>query len=782
MLNRNQNNGSIGSNNSKWTHARRYYFWVLLIGAFASRYHRHIQHCFHEFTTSSQHEARLRLNLHEHVEGYHNLYFEAFYYYNASRYHRWKANRRHQHATELDHRLYKEETEAEYLHERARSEWHQTLEDAREYSLWIQQERLEERQGRADLYWGQVLANRSKVEMEEAEAMLKEAREGEKLAAKELEKAKQELEDANHLRIHPEYLDTSNGVGLCRYAPFACYMVRQNSKPEDQFDALDRLVVQASLNLQNAIQDQDRAKAEHDQGMQLYYKAMYDGNASISLLHDADVVETEISEAAKQAEAYREQAIHDLNEFWSDEKKAKAEDKEIEEMQQQSEELHTEAKEDMKHAIQEAHRLKELEELLWEEKIEIYGIENQLNSTVEHALSSVAGANWYALKSMVFAMILLVYVSRRIARRVEEENPMYWIIREQPFTARDSSYLFNHVLHFVLSIAFIGEILADFGISGIAGKLEILFFFSIWSALLQAMLLHLVPHVLHVILGLQDDHLPTLKKLLWEDVVKRGVLFFALFLMEILICVCLFGQHAFWFAYKLNGWWLWILVALAFVAHVYVFGTLAIYYDDVYHAPSADTIPLTTSEGEITASQSPDEVVDVSSEMSSFVSSVHGTSTISGVTGDSSFGLYNVNLGSSSIGSETLHQQYGSLEQASSNTNRQSLSASTELVVSKFVTSMPLEVSKLTFLFDILLFCWCFLILRTDAYVIHRLSKVPQDLVWAKFPGWILSLFLWSFVGFTSFWCRQNQSRVQSIARAWLSPKEERAWTCTIET
>ena len=33
-----------------------------------------------------------------------------------------------------------------------------------EGSLWIQQERLEERQGRADLYWGQVLANRSKVE------------------------------------------------------------------------------------------------------------------------------------------------------------------------------------------------------------------------------------------------------------------------------------------------------------------------------------------------------------------------------------------------------------------------------------------------------------------------------------------------------------------------------------------------------------------------------------------------------------------------------------------
>lgn len=729
----------------------------------------------------SQHTARFKLNLHSHLQGIRNLYAHAFGCYNASKWHKFQAMKWHRQAMGIDQILYAEQVEADHLHQESAMGEEMAMEDAERSKEYVQQELFDAFVEENDLFLGHVLYNRSQSEMEEAQVLLNKSEQEEANATQKIQVAQDKLIHIKALQENRLDLDS----GFCKYAEWICRRVRQH--PElDRYEASNKLVVQASLELQKAIQEHHQAQQEHEQGLNFYFEAIRDGNTSLELLRESGLLERDIQFRAQKAEEYQQKSEQELEQANREEAMAEAVDKAVVRMQSKSLYFHALAKESMSKSIAEAKRMEEYETLFYQEQVEIETIQKELDSTMLCGLESVAGANWYALKSFMIGFILLLYILLRLWKRFKEEQPLKWIIRDHPFTGRDTSYLFNHVLHFILSVAFIGEILTDFGIQGIPGKMEILFLFSLNSAFLQATLLHLVPHLLHIWLGLTDIHVPTLRKLLWEDVVKRGALFFGLFLMEILICVCCFGKYAFDYAYKLNGWCLWILVFVAFLAHILFFGKLTIYYDDVYenNDQNADqTIPLRSVSESSTYTDQPEDQ-DTPSEMSSFVSAATTSeatnkSAISSVTRDSS-GLLTVHLGRSSLtkegslSSSQQRNQYGSMEPHL----RQDRHLPTDpVVVSTFVTSMQFEHTKLTFLFDVLLICWSFWIIRTSIYLIHKLSKIPQELVWAKLPGWILSLFLWTAVGLAFWECRRNPP---SQAVRELFPEKERVWNCNV--
>jgi hypothetical protein len=722
--------------------AARYYVSAFILSLVACTNRNHVHSQFEKLVTDMQHVARERLEIHAILVHIENLQHQA-----ANLFHELTRNR-HQalfmisQAKELESKIQVEESIDVELHEKAEQDEKLAEQDAQEAMEWYRREVIERFNETMRTMAGSQLKRISQEELQESQALFEQAKEREQDAEKKLNQTKDALEKAQALRAAPEY-DT----GACswgKWAAWACDTIGKNPQVDTVKEASD-IAIEASVDMDAALAEQHEAQMERQRATELYYKAMLDGNASIQMIEDA----MELEEKAKSDEVellkYEKDADQEMDTYYKDEKQAKAEDNEIFEWKQQAEDLHEAAQELLDTAKTDNLLLTGKEGLMEKDRAFIVALQARVVIMTNDAKDHIAGACWYALFAVIAGALLLWHTGSRVVQTFRHEKPFRWIIREQPHTAKDISYTLCHLLLFLLAMGFVGELLISYIHHKIAGRVEILLFFAIWSAMMQASVFHFFPLGLKLALS-GDLHLVSFKRLVMEHLIKRGFLLFLLFLFEILLCLVNFGYTAFANAHILNSWGMWVLVLFVSLFHVYYFEFLASLFDGVdfwLETGTNQTMDSTISNLESTQSRQAgsllpsyhqrDETVvaneasDVS-EMSSLVmdSSIMAEASSSTIRREE---MLSVNIESASS------HHYGSVFPSDENNNTGTGSMSTPIALTSIFTWRS-ELEKLRLLLDVLLASWSVWIIRSDVYLMKTLSPISGSLVWGALPRW----------------------------------------------
>ena len=692
----------------------------------------HVHSHFEKFVTEMQHVARGRLEMHATFAHIENLQKQAAHLFHDLIRERHQALDMLRQAKILESKIKVEEPVASELYDEAEKDMQLAEQDAQQAMEWYEREVVERFNETMQSMAGTQLKHMSEIELQESQALFEQAKEREQDAADKLDQTKDALEKAQALRDAPEY-DT----GACswgKWAAWACDTIGKNPQVDVVKEASD-IAIEASVDMDAALAEQHEAQLERINATELYYKAMLDGKVSIQMIEDAMALDEKAKSDEEELIKYEKDANQEINAYYQEEKQAKAKDNEIFEWKQQAQDLHQAAQELLDTANTDSRLLYAKENLMEKDRLFIHDLQDRVVIMTNNAKDHIAGACWYALFAVIAGAVLLWHTISRVVKTSRHEKPLRWIVREQPHTARDISYTICHLLLFLLAMGFCGELLETFIHHQLMGRIEILLFFSIWSAMVQASVFHFFPRGLKLALS-GDLDLATFKRLVMQDLIKRGFLLFLLFLFEILLVLVNFGYTAFSDAHLLNGFGMWILVLFVSLGHVYYFEFLANLFDGVdfwLETGTRQTMDstITNSEsqslktGSHPSDQRDETVVDeayAGSEMSSLVTA---SSIMAGASTSTGREMLSIDL-------ESASSNYGSVFPSEEN-NDGSISTP---IASTSCFSWRSELEKLRLVLDILLASWSLWIIRSDVYLMKKLSPISGSLVWGALPHW----------------------------------------------
>lgn len=576
---------------------------------------------------------------------------------------------------------------------------------------------------------GTAVEKRAEDEAAEANERLAHADELEKKGTELLHQAEAKLNSTGKVS---EVVASNQGV--CRWISWACDSIDRNAPPEPGKKVSDEAVAIAA-DFDDALKLINQATNERKYATSLLHKSMKDVNESIAILESAN----RFRENAEE-EHHKAVELHD---------KAKKEDERAKEEEIVGELEEEEAVSDrarlvialnaMSHYVVDARAEAEdataLDYERKEEQEAILETETRVRSVTFAAKKHVAHAGWYALMAVLLAIALVVLSFIRIVKTCQTSGPWMWLVRKQKLSKRDVSYVYLHFLILLLTMAFSGQLLYDYHRRGNLARIEIVALFALAGSIFQVTLLHFVPNLIRLV-SVSSLNVHTFFTLLVENVVKSGIVVFAVFVLELLLCWVNLGTSVFSHVYKLNGTWLWCLVAIAGTLHV-VF--LENHREDIVDSESGaeglDPSNISTkSQGTELRSLMDDPTITPSSSDAASV----------GLGSMSSISNYEMNYGSTM--------------------NNVNVAFSSE-ISSTFISSWTGQLIRLAFLFDILLASWAVWIARHNVAVILKISPLSPRIVWGFFPLWMLDVVLAALFGVAIYlFCKWKKQKQQNLS------------------
>ena len=708
-----------------------------------------------------QHVARGRLEIHATFQHIENLQNQAAHLFHDMIRNRHQALDMLRQAKMLESKIKVEEPVASELYGEAEKDMLLAEQDAKEAMEWYEREVVERFNETMQAMAGTQLKHMSEIELQESQVLFEQAKEREQDAADKLDQTKDALEKAQALREAPEY-DT----GACswgKWAAWACDKIGKNPQVNIVEEASD-IAIEASVDMDAALAEQHEAQLERINATELYYKAMLDGKASIQMIEDTMALEEKAKNDDEEFVKYEKDANQEINAYYQEEKEAKAKDNEIFEWKQQAQDFHQAAQELLDTANTDNRLFYAKENMMDKDRLFMYDLQDRVVIMTNNAKDHIAGACWYALFAVIAGALLLWHTISRVVKTFRHEKPLRWIVREQPHTARDISYTICHLLLFLLAMGFCGELLESFIHHQLMGRIESLLFFSIWSAMVQATVFHFFPHGLKLALS-GDLDLETFKRLVMQDLIKRGFLLFLLFLFEILLVLVNFGYTVFSDAHLLNGYGMWILVLFVCLCHVYYFEFLANLFDGIdfwLETGTCQTMDSTITNSESQWHQTGSHPSDPDQRDESVANEVSDASEMSSlVTASSIMAEASTSTGREmlSIDLELASSNYGSAFPSEEN-NDGTISTP---IASTSCFSWRSELEKLRLVLDVLLASWSLWIIRSDVYLMKKLSPISGSLVWGHLPHWF---YLFAVVALVSICISVAKSRRPSWRHA----------------
>lgn len=632
---------------------------------------------------------------------------EATLYHLASRRHIQDAYKKEYEAREILIRIRAEEMESTALHNTASKLENYAEEDEKKAGDLEYASIGDHIDYIASKLQGTVVEKRAEEEAAEASERLNRADELEKEGTELLYQAEAQL---NATGTVSEVLSSHHG--LCGWVSFACNSIDRTARTEyGQKTSSAAIAVAASFD--EALKRLEEAKKEKDYAMKLLHNSANDVNVSIAILEEANSFREKADDEHLKAMELHEKAKKEKEEGARDEIIGGLEDKEIAEDYLRLISALNAYSRDVVDARAEAENATALEYGRQRERANIMEIEIRIRNLTYAAKKHVAHAGWYALLAVLLAVVLFVLLIFRIVGTCKTSEPWLWLLRTQCLEIRDISYIYNHFLLLILTMAFSGELLYDYNRHSILGRIEITTLFALVGSFFQVTLLHFIPNIVRLV-SVSSLNTHTFLTLLLENVAKSGICVFILFLLEILLCWVNFGDSIFSRVYRLNGPWLWGFVAITGIFHVCFLEN----YNQHSTALERD----------------------------------HGTELRSLL--DDSTRPVAPNSNSWSI----ADLSYGSTQESTI------MSVGPE-VASTFISSWATQLNRLMFLAEILLASWALWVVRYDMAIIFKLSPLAPRIIWGFFPLWVLDIILAALFAALAYllfrWKRQKQMEIQ---------------------
>ena len=720
---------------------------VLLVGTLCWWTQHHVQSQWTKYLQQRQAIGQLQLQYQKEWTTVTVLHQRALDLYNSSCAYSRQARYHQDQILQLQTEVAQRQQEASYFYYQANQIHQAANKDAKDAFEWYQQEQLDQAMETAKELQAEFLNATAYEELQESKIRLQHAQQQDFEAQELIQLAEQALEQAQEawkeLHVWNETMTSSTEGGICRWIEWACRLVRRNRPDLDRLDLTlaSHLAVQAAVDYNQALELQQAAQQERQVGIGLYYQYLVDGNTSEQLLHDSMVLKRRIQNDTTYMQQSLERARTELAQAAEDEKRARQADESAAHLQQLASRLSLNAQDALALSESQATNLAETNsKIRIEETTMIPQLQDKIRQNMDLANASIQGSGWYTMASILAGAVLLLLTCYEILYASRRVNMVRWLARGRPWIYRDASYILNHVLIFFLAFSFQGELLREFSSHGLVGWMEVISLFSLCGALIQAFLLHFLPHIIR--LFLESSFLEVhVQQFLWQDLIQRCSLLTILFALEILLLQVNLGRNRLVAAaYELNnGWSLWILVALTVMTHISIFDYLGIFTHGGSSATeqtarlSNDAFTNDSVSCSLVYSSSPSSTVqslpppppatfDDDETMASEQSSLVTTTTLSSrsATGE----LFTIDLSWSG-------RRYGSASRSISN-HRTAIED--PLVSSSGAVSMREELLKLFLLLNLVLSSWSWwMIWKNLEWIIelHRMTSRQLVLVWS---------------------------------------------------
>ncbi len=574
---------------------------------------------------------------------------------------------------------------------------------------------------------GASIAKRAEEEATEASERLSHADELEKRGTELLNQAEAKLNATGNVADV-----VASNQGVCRWISWACDNIERQTPTEVGKKISDEAIAIAA-DFDDALQLINEATNERKFATELLHKSTKDVDESIALL-----------ESAKQ---FREKADVEHQESLELHDKAEKEEERAKEDQIVGELETGEAVSDRARLISalnamsryvadaraEAENATVLDYRRKEEQAVMMETETRIRATTFAAKKHVTHAGWYASLTVLLAIGLLILSLMRIVNTCQGSEPWLWLVRKQKLSIRDISYVYIHFLLLILTLAFSGQLLHEYHRHGFQARTEIVALFALAGSFFQVTLLHFIPNVIRLV-SVSSLNVNTFMTLLIENVGKSGIIVFALFLLEILICWVNLGTTIFSRVYKLNASWLWGIVATTATLHIIFF--------ESYNQHSAEIGSIADG---LDASSISTFEKDQGTELRSFVDDASRTND----SGHETFDFCTI------TSKCTNNTSYGST------LGNAGVGCHSEISLT-FISSWASQLNRLKFLLDVLLASWAVWVARHNVAVIFKISPLSPGIVWGFIPLWILDLVLVALSGSMLYaFCRWQQRKQQ---------------------
>lgn len=588
---------------------------------------------------------------------------------------------------------------------------------------------------------GTSVAKRAQDEAAEASKRLEHA---DDLAEQGAELLKQAEAKLNATENPSEVIAADQGI--CRWVYWACSSIDRNAPPETG-KKISNEAIEIAAEFDHALKLLNDASNERQYATNLLQKSSKDVNESIAILESA-------SKFRENAEEEHFEAVELHDKAKKEEQKAK-EDEIVEAIEEEEaisdkSRLITALNSMSRYVVQaraEGEDATALDYHRQQEQTAITATEMQIRAVTYAAKKQVTHAGWYASTAVLMAVGLLYLSLQHIGKTCLTGEPWLWLVRQQKLSIRDVSYVYLHFLLVILTMAFSGQLLHDYPKHGFRGKIEIIALFSLVGSFFQVALLHFLPNVIRLV-SVSSLNAHTFLTLVVENVAKSGIVVFAVFILEILLCWINFGAALFTHVYKWNGYCLWGVVTVAAILHLVYFedySQLARDIDSTMEVRSAPTIDK-----------------EQGTELRSLVDDTPQLwDGRGGIMGD-------LDSASSSC---TKDNNYGSTVV----TNGHEFSSE---ISSTFISSWTAQLSRLCFLVDMVLASWSIWVVRYNVAVIFKISPLSPGIVWGYMPLWVLNLVLLTiFLASIYIFCRwrQKEHHLPSLGDARAGGEEHRS-------
>lgn len=578
---------------------------------------------------------------------------------------------------------------------------------------------------------GTTIEKRAVEEAAEASDHLAHADELELQGAQRLAEAQAQLNATENLM---DVIATNHG--LCKWAGWACKGLSKET-PQDPGKKISDEAIAIASSFDEALTYIDQAKKERDYAMEMLHKSTKDVNESLAILERANEFRERSDQEHLDAMKLHEKAEEEEEIAAREEIVGAFESAEIKMDQGRlisslnaMSQLAVEAREDAESATALDYRREVQHAAITETELRIRDVTFLAKKCVTHA-------GWYALFAVLLAILLFVLSVMRIVTTCLTNEPWTWLVREQKFVLRDISYIYVHFLLLILTMAFSGELLRIYHKHGVFGRVEIIVLFALAGAFFQVTLLHFIPNIARLV-SVSSLNTHTFLTLLRENVAKSGIVVFAVFILEILLCWVNFGNFLFLHIYKLNGVWLWGFVGIAGALHV-------VFLENYSITPMSDGSQF--EEG---------------SELSSILTSSENQnrSEMASLVDDPT--LQDISLSRSNKSSQSTNPVGSGYGSTMTEDVHRSLSPE---ISSTFISSWVAQLNQLKLLLDMLLASWAVWVSRHNILIIFKLSPISPGIVWGFFPLWVLDVFLFALLGVLIHgFCKWRQQKQHAIS------------------
>jgi hypothetical protein len=624
-------------------------------------------------------------------------------------------------AAKLERRIEKEETRAvesqqigEASLENATKTWHQEEKVAMNYTKLALQAELAST-------WKQVSSNQlAKLSDQDGLAAMEcivHAQQNEDLARGMFVKAQTDLQAAETLRDHEK---EESVQGICYWVSTLCDMIRKNPKL-DLLEQATNESIQAAREYELMNQLFEQAQTNGTLGKDLYFQSWWKGNASLVLAREANSLRRKsYTNYYRHARKQFQQATQDIANYQKalqeQEKKKKHKRAEIASLQTNVKEYRAKALELDRQARDKEQDATNLQTSALQKEDHIRE-ECSKAKSLFHAARKNRRKVWrLALCTSLVCLGLLGVIGTSIVLRFRQANssssPLQWIIRQAPWAVRDWSYLWNHVILFLIAVAYTCELSVDLLMLRLVGRTEIVLGFAGGAGLVQACLLHFIPHMIRM---RGDLMIGALQLLVWEDVIKRGLYLFVVFGAE-LLCWINCGGSFVWLASQAgsHSWPLWILAVSSFSLHLYNFELFPIpnrdYGEQYYSSASSSSRSTGSVRADAPNDTHNDDAETVATESSSLLTSKGSTFTSEQPCTNSL--LFDIDLGSAGRRSRQSSDNGSSVQ-------------ITFDIASTWIHSWSCEIKRLLLLMELLMVSWTLALLRRNIFLLQQL--VPMS-------------------------------------------------------